>query len=82
LLLDILTEERGEKHCQYVNANQQRQEFQPGDIVVIRRQIQSDASTGRPAILQMRARGPYRVLEKLGEDSYMVQGIPILQSLN
>jgi hypothetical protein len=30
----------------------------------------------------MRARGPYRVLEKSGEDSYMVQRIPILQSLN
>jgi hypothetical protein len=81
-LLDILTEERREKHRQYANANRQRRELQPGDIVVIRRQIQSDASTGRPAKLQMRARGPYRVLEKSGEDSYMVQRIPILQSLN
>jgi hypothetical protein len=81
-LFDILTEERWEKHRQYANANQQRREFQPGDIVVIRRQIQSDASTGRPAKLRMRAQGPYRVLEKLGEDSYMVQHIRILQSLN
>jgi hypothetical protein len=35
-LLDILTEERHEKHRQYANANRQRREFQPGDIVVIR----------------------------------------------
>jgi hypothetical protein len=35
-LLDILTEERREKHRQYANANrQERREFQPGDIVVI-----------------------------------------------
>jgi hypothetical protein len=54
-LLNILTEERCEKHRQYANANRQRREFLPGDIFVIRRQIQWDASTGRPAKLQMRA---------------------------
>jgi hypothetical protein len=50
-LLDILTEDCREKHRQYANANPQRREFLPGDIVVIRQQIQSDASTGRPAKL-------------------------------
>jgi hypothetical protein len=50
--------------------------------VVVRRQIKSDASAGRPAKLQIKARGPYRVLEKAGEESYWIQRIPVLQELN
>jgi hypothetical protein len=34
-LLDILTEERRKKHLQYANSNQQRREFQPGDMLVV-----------------------------------------------
>ncbi len=81
-LLRLLTTERRERHQQWANKNRTRREFQPGDIVVIRRQIQSDAAAGRPAKQRIRARGPYRVLEKAGEDSYWLQRIPVLQELN
>jgi hypothetical protein len=50
--------------------------------VVVRPQIKSDASTGRPAKLRIKARGPYRVLEKAGDESYWIQRIPVLQELN
>jgi hypothetical protein len=81
-ILRLLVMERREKHTQWANRSKTRREFCPGDIVVVRRQVTSDASAGRPAKLRMRARGPYRVLEKAGEDSYWIQRIPALQELN
>jgi hypothetical protein len=68
-LLRLLILERREKHTAWANRNKTKRSFQPGDLVVIRRQVTSDASTGRPAKLRMRARGPYRVLEAAGDDS-------------
>jgi hypothetical protein len=80
-LLHLLVTERREHHTTYANSKRMRREFFPGDIVVVRRQIQSDASSGRPAKLRIRARGPYRVLEKAGDESYWIQRIPVLQEL-
>jgi hypothetical protein len=81
-LLQILVQERRLRHTEWANCNKKRREFFPGDIVVVRRQIKSDASTGQPAKLQIKARGPYRVLEKAGDESYWIQRIPVLQELN
>ena len=81
-LLRILIDERRERHTNWANRNKKRRTFSPGDIVVVRRQVTSDASAGRPAKMRMRARGPYRVLEKAGDDSYWIQRIPVLQELN
>ena len=50
--------------------------------MVVRRQVQSDVATGRPAKLRIRVRGPYRVIESAGDDIYWIQRIPILQELN
>ena len=50
--------------------------------MIVRRQVQSDASTGRPAKLRVRARGPYRVLENAGNDSCWIQQVPVLQEMN
>ena len=62
-LLKYLTEDRRARHTALANKNRSKREFFPGDLVVVRRQVTSDASTGRPAKLRVRARGPYRVLE-------------------
>jgi hypothetical protein len=58
-LLQILVQERRLRHTEWANRNKKHREFFPGDIVVVRRQIKSDASAGRPAKLQIKARGPY-----------------------
>jgi hypothetical protein len=41
-------------------------EFQPGGLVNVRKQVQSFLTTGVSAKLVFRTRGPYRVIEKLG----------------
>jgi hypothetical protein len=81
-LLQVLVQERRLRHTELANRNKKCREFFPGDIVVVRRQIKSDASTGRPAKLRIKARGPYQVLEKAGDESYWIQRIPVLQELN
>ena len=81
-LLKLLTEERRQRHTDWVNKHRKQQVFNPGDLVVIRRQVTSDASAGRPAKLRVRARGPYRVLEKAGDDSHWVQRLPVLPGMN
>ena len=78
----MLTEDRRERHTAWANKHRKQREFAPGDLVIVRRQVQSDASLGRPAKLRVRARGPYRVLEKAGDDSYWIQRVPVLQELN
>ena len=42
----------------------------------MRKQVQSKASEGIPAKLVLWNKGPYRVMEKASEDSYMLQKIP------
>ena len=78
----MITEDRRARHTDWANKHRKKRVFSPGDLVVVRRQVQSDASTGRPAKLRVRARGPYRVLGKAGDDSYWIQRVPILQELN
>ena len=80
--LKLLVEDRRARHTALANKGRSKREFAPGDLVVVRRQVTSDASKGRPAKLRVRARGPYRVLEKAGEESYWIQRVPILQELN
>ena len=43
---------------------------------MVRKQVQSNASEGMPAKLRLRTKGPYRVIEKASEDSYLLQKIP------
>ena len=74
-LLRLLTEDRWARHTALANKGKTRREFAPGDLVVIRRQVTSDAQAGRPAKLRIRARGPYRILEKAGEGSYWLQRV-------
>ena len=81
-LLRKLVEECHEQHTKWANRNKTRRVFAPGDLVVVRRQVKSNAAEGRPAKLRIRARGPYRVLEAAGTDSYWIQRIPVLHEVN
>ena len=78
----MLTEDRRERNTAWANKHRKQREFAPDDLVIVRRQVQSDASLGRPAKLRVRAHGPYRVLEKAGDDSYWIQRVLVLQELN
>ena len=51
-------------------------EFDPGDIVIVRRQVKTIASRGIVGKLQFKTKGPYRVIEKVNPNSCKVQRIP------
>jgi hypothetical protein len=80
-LLRIVNDERRARHRERANQNKTKRTFQPGDIVIVRKQVNSKAAEGKPAKLTLRAKGPYRILEEAGENSYYVQRIPAIQSL-
>jgi hypothetical protein len=80
-LLKVLNEDRRTKHREMANQNRKKRSFQPGDLVLMRKQLTSSAEAGKPAKLILRARGPYRVLEEAGENSYFIQKLPAVQSL-
>jgi hypothetical protein len=75
-VLKLLNEERRSHHRELKNKNRKQRIFEPGDIVMVRKQVQSNASEGIPAKLLLRTKGPYRVLEKVTHDSYQLQKIP------
>ena len=77
-LLSILIEDRRQKHAALKNAqrNPSRNQFQIGDLVLVRKQVQSSADKG-PAKLMTRARGPYRVLQEIHPGTYLIQKLPL-----
>ncbi|CAJ1964161.1 unnamed protein product [Cylindrotheca closterium] len=75
-LLKLLNEERREHHRMLKNQTRMRQKFEIGDLVMVWKQVQSNASAGIPAKLVLRTKGPYRVIEKASDDSYRLQKIP------
>ncbi|CAJ1958031.1 unnamed protein product [Cylindrotheca closterium] len=75
-LLKLLNEERREHQQRLKNQTRTRRKFALGDILMVRKQVQSNASAGIPAKLVLRTKGPYRVIEKASEDLYRLQKIP------
>mmetsp|Transcript_42019 Transcript_42019/g.101254 ORF Transcript_42019/g.101254 Transcript_42019/m.101254 type:complete len:230 (-) Transcript_42019:28-717(-) len=69
-LLKALNDERREHHRTLKNKTRTQRTFTQGDIVMVQKQVQSNASEGIPAKLVLKAKGPYRVIEKASEDSY------------
>ena len=75
-LLKILNDKRREHHRMLKNQSRTRRKFNIGDIVMVRKQVQSNASAGIPAKLVLRTtKGPYRIIEQTSEDSYQLQKI-------
>jgi hypothetical protein len=81
-LLKLLNEERRTRHRNMKNKARKKRQFNPGDLVIVRKQVQSKASEGRPEKLVLKAKGPYQVLESAGPGSYWLQKLPVLQGLN
>ena len=80
MLLQILTEERRERHRELKNRARNQKTFEIGDLVVVRKQLQSNAKEGLPAKLAIaKYKGPYRVIDKIGNRSYMLQKLPTFQ---
>ena len=55
--------------------------FQPGDLVIVEKQVNLNAMEGKPAKLTLKARGLYRILEEAGKNAYYIQNLPAIQSL-
>jgi len=81
-LLKLLNEERRERHRELKNASRKQRIFQPGDIVIIRKQVTSNAILGRPEKLVLKAKGPYRIIDRVSEGRYRVQRLPAIQGLS
>jgi hypothetical protein len=76
-LLRILNDDRKQYHQDLKNKNRNMKEFHPGNLVIIRKQVKTTIAAGISAKLMMRTRGPYRVIERLGDGtSYQVKRIP------
>jgi hypothetical protein len=79
-LLKILIRDRREYHRSLRNKDKHPKTFAVGDLVLIRKQVQTSIKKG-PQKLQMSARGPYRVLETLSENTYTVCKLPFDESV-
>ena len=81
-LLSILNAERRLRHRELRNKDITNLVFYPGDIVIVRKQVKSDAKRGFSAKLVFKAKGPYRVIERIGTtNSYRLQKLPFLRGL-
>ena len=58
-LLKILNEARWLHHRELRNAGVNQWKFEIGDLVIVRKQVQSDAAAGVAAKLLFKAKGPY-----------------------
>jgi hypothetical protein len=81
-LLNILNGERRLRHIDLKNDSRMTPTFDIGDLVIVRKQVKSDASAGVSAKLVFRSKGPYRVIERIGEShSYKLQKLPFLEGM-
>jgi hypothetical protein len=82
MLLQILQEQRRERHRALKNEGLIQRKFEVGDLVIVQKQVKSKTvnEVALPAKQQIsKYKGPYKVIEKLGTKSYKVQRIPTVQ---
>jgi hypothetical protein len=80
-LLKSLNEERRTHHREMANQNKTQRTFQPEDLALVRKQVTTNATEGKPGKLTLKARGPYRILEEAGKNSCWIQMPLAVQSL-
>jgi hypothetical protein len=80
-LLVILNAERRQRHVDIRNEGIKQRTFDIGDLVIVRKQVKSNASKGISAKLLFKTRGPYRVIDKITPSSYRLQKLPFLRGL-
>ena len=78
-LITIINKIRREYHNGMRNKGKANPVFNTGDLVIVRKQVKSDQSRGVSAKLVFKTKGPYRVIEKVSEQSYKIQKLPILK---
>jgi RNase H-like domain found in reverse transcriptase/Integrase zinc binding domain/Reverse transcriptase (RNA-dependent DNA polymerase) len=82
MLLTILQERRRERHREMRNQGIIPRKFNIGDIVLVQKQVQTHTvnEVTHPAKQQIaKFKGPYKVIEKLSENSYLAQKMPTIQ---
>mmetsp|Transcript_2602 Transcript_2602/g.3881 ORF Transcript_2602/g.3881 Transcript_2602/m.3881 type:complete len:702 (-) Transcript_2602:652-2757(-) len=79
-LLAILNADRRAHHRELKNQTQNETVFQPNDLVLLRKQVQTSTEKG-PAKAQIKARGMYRIIRQIKPGSYEVQKIPFTQGV-
>ncbi|MGH7955061.1 MAG: hypothetical protein ACREOZ_03790 [Gloeomargaritales cyanobacterium] len=72
-ILKLLVEDRRTAHRERVNSGRTRVEYQVGDLVTARIQVQSRAADGRSSKLLYKARGPFEIVEVVGHGSYRLK---------
>ena len=77
-IIKILIEDRREYHRQLKNEGRNMKTFAPGDLVVVKKQVQTTQEKG-PAKARMQARGPYRIIEQIKPGTYKLQRLPGVQ---
>lgn len=80
-ILKAINADRRKEHRDRKNATRKGIQFEVGDIVMVRKQIQSNAAEGRPAKLALAQRGPYRVIGTEGNGSYKLLKVPTTASM-
>jgi hypothetical protein len=78
-LLDLLNKDRRQQHRDLKNEGQTERRFHPGNLVILRKQVQSKATQGFSAKLVFRPKGPYRVIDEANPGTYNLQRLPFLQ---
>ena len=78
-LLDFLNAEHRQHHIELRNKGIKTTIFSLGDLVIVWKQVKSDTAAGVSAKLVFHSKGPYRVIEWIGEThSYCIQKLPFL----
>jgi hypothetical protein len=72
-LLRILNEERRQRHRDLKNDSITERTFKAGDLVIVRKQVKSNADRGIAGKIVFKSQGPYRVLEQANPGSYWIQ---------
>ena len=80
-LLRILNDERRQRHRDLKNDSTTERIFAAGDLVIVRKQVKSNADRGIAGKIVFKSRGPYRVLEQANPGSYWIQKLPFLDGL-
>ena len=82
-IFNILVQGRRKEHRDRKNASRKAKTFERNDLVIVTKQVKSNAREGVSAKLILKAWGPYRVLGKadLSGSSYRVQRLPFCRGL-
>jgi hypothetical protein len=80
--LRISNEERRQRHRDLKNDSITERTFTAGDLVIVQKQVKSNADRGIAGKIVYTYRGPYRVLKQANPGSYWIQKLPFLDGLS